>query len=374
MKTRFTWLNIAAVLVLASLLVLSCQINVGGDEKTDGNGSESGDIDWTSYNTAGTYAIRIKNESNRDLVAFMSSLSKDKILGGIPKNSGNHGIKLNTTLFNENKDFSIIFLTKEDYETYKSNLASREQYPFTRIFAMYNASGTNEVPFIVSGKLGGDNKLVINNMTSLNMELRQDSPRGTTLGYAPYEANNTTLFIQDGSFQVFPVFKKYNKVRDEILTIYPRAADGLPVGDEMSFMDGKTITISAGDYTGNISMSSGAAFLVVKNSSKQGVTVYKGSEVQTTASGISTINSGEERTFTILMDDLGQGEYEESKELSGWRVVQIGTRNLDIETTTLSADYRYTVTVEGDWNASTQKISAPVPGSKKITADFGFSN
>jgi hypothetical protein len=300
----------------------------------------------------------------------MSSLSQDKLLGGVPKNSGDHGIKLNSTLFNGNKDFSIIFLTNEDYETYKSNLAAREQYPFTRIFAVYNATGTNEVPFIVSGKLGGNNKLVINNLTSLNMELRHNSPRGTTLGYAPYEANNTTLYMIDDSFQIFPVFKKYNPVRDEILTIYPRAVDGLPLGDEFSFFGGNELTISARDYIGNANMSSGAAFLLVNNASRQGITVYNGNIVQKTESGISTINSGETRTFTIFMDPLGEGKYEESKQLSGWRIVNMGTRSLDITSTLLAADYRYTVTVDGNWNESTQTISEPVQGSGKITAEF----
>ena len=76
----------------------------------------------------------------------------------------------------------------EEYEANKgsdSALTLLGQRPFTGIFAVYNASGANEVPWIVSSKLGGTSKLVINNMTGFNMELRQDSPRGTTLGYSP---------------------------------------------------------------------------------------------------------------------------------------------------------------------------------------------
>ena len=42
------------------------------------------------------------------------------------------------------------------------------------------------------------------------------------------------LFMINGSIDIFPVFKKYNALRDEILTIYPRTLAGLPVSDSYS--------------------------------------------------------------------------------------------------------------------------------------------
>ena len=234
---------------------------------------------------------------------------------------------------------------------------------------MYNANGTNEVPWIVSSKLGGSSKLVINNMTGFNMELRQDSPRGTTLGYAPFESNNTTLFMNNGSVDIFPVFKKYNALRDEILTIYPRTEVGLPVVDSFSFTGSNTVTINAQDFTSNTNFSSGAAFLVIKNSSNRGIRVMKGVEVQETVTGIQTINSGDERTFTILMGALGGGQFESSTEFSGWKVVYPGGLEKALSNATLEADYRYTVTIGGSWDNNTATVSDYVKGSGKITAE-----
>ena len=85
---------------------------------------------------------------------FKNTVSKANILGSVRKNASNHGLKLNTTHFNQNTDFSLIFITTEDYEAHKgsdSAIALLGQRPFTRIFAAYNANGTNEVPWIVSG-------------------------------------------------------------------------------------------------------------------------------------------------------------------------------------------------------------------------------
>jgi hypothetical protein len=365
-------IGMAGAAALAVLLMAGCPTDGGGNNL----GIDTEGVDWTDYQTPGTFAIRIRNESNRDLVAFKNTLSAETLLGGIPKNANDHGIKKNAELFNSNTDFSIIFLTKEDYEDHKSDLARLEQRPFTRIFAMYNATGTNNVPFIVSGKLGGENRLVINNMTSFNMELREDSPRGTTIGYAPYEANNTTLYMNSGSIYWFPVFKKYNAVRDEILTIYPRAADGLPVGDTFSFQNGNILTINAANYQGNTNFSSGAAFLVIHNSSNRGIEVFNGVIKQVTPTGISAINPGEEFTYTILMDGAGGGRYESSKGFSGWKIVQLGNREKELSETTLDADYRYTLTVTGNWDLGVEGVtfSDYVKGTQKITDEVLGTN
>jgi hypothetical protein len=72
------------------------------------------------------------------------------------------------------------------------------------------------------------------------------------------------------------------------------------------------------------------------------------------------------------MDPLAEGRYESSKQIAGWKIVNMGTREKSITTTTLDADYRYTVTVEGNWNQGVEQVtvSAPVKGTGKITDEF----
>jgi hypothetical protein len=346
-----------------------------------GTDDEEGGIDWTNYQTLGSYSIRVKNESNRDLVAFKGSLSPENLIGGVRKNASNHGLPLNTSLFNSNTDFALVFLTLEDYNTYKDDLKSRNQYPFARVFAVYNANGTNEVPFLVDSKLGGANKLILDNMTTYNMEIRRNSPRGETLGYAPSQSNNTILNIVDGDYNLFIVFKKYNALRDEIITMYPKAWDGLPIMLDYAFEDGAERTINAATYAGDIAnFSSGYAFLVVKNSmSSGGIRVLKGDEVQKTASGIATINAGESRTYLIPMDAVvieGGTTYSDTTVFAGWKA---GPTNRDQEIPVSDAlkgdggqnifksDYMYTVTVSGNPNAEGITVSAPVESPEKIS-------
>jgi hypothetical protein len=369
------------------LLVSGCDLLGGNNGKentdngTEGSSTESNGIDWTNYQTAGSYSIRVKNESNRDLVAFKGSIASENLLGGVKKNENNHGLPLKTSLFTSNTDFALVFLTLEDYNTYKDTLKSRNQYPFARVFAVYNKNGTNDVPFLVDSKLGGANKLTLDNMTSYNMEIRRNSPRGETLGYAPKESNNTVLNIVDGDYNLFIVFKKYNPLRDEIITMYPKAADGLPIMLDEAFENGREIVIDARTYTQNISnLSSGYAFLVVKNSmATGGIRVSKGDEVQKTATGMATINSGEERTYLVPMDavinDGGNTNYSNTTVFSGWKVGPTSraqdipvsdTLKGDGNQNIFKADYMYTVTVTGNPNTEGITVSTPVESAEKI--------
>ena len=235
---------------------------------------------------------------------------------------------------------------------------------------------------MVDSKLGGANKLTLDNMTSYNMEIRRNSPRGETLGYAPSQSNNTVLNIVDGNYNLFIVFKKYNPLRDEIITMYPKSeADGLPIMLDEAFENGREMIIDASIYTESIAnLSSGYAFLVVKNSMDSGgIRVSKGDEVQKTATGIATINSGDSRTYLVPMDatttDVGNTSYSDTTVFAGWKVGPTnraeaipvsdalkgnGDQNI------FKADYTYTVTVTGNPNTTGITVSAPVESEDKI--------
>jgi hypothetical protein len=374
--------------VLAGIaLVASCDIPVGNDDDdvTVKGGVDSNGVDWTDYQTDGSYSIRIKNESNRDLVVFKSSLTAASLLGGVAKGATNHGLPKTSLFGTQSTDFSLIILTKEDYEANKNNLTSLEQKPFTRIFAVYNAAGTNDIPFLVDSKLGGTNKLVLQNLTSYNMEIRRDSPRGATLGYAPYLALNTTIYLIDGNYDIFPVFKKYDANRDLITTIYPKRSEqagGGPMRNGFSAEGNSETEWNASDYTSGLTdFSSGYAYLVVVNNSSNGVQVMKGSTVQQTATGMKMVNAVSQRTFMVEMPAVTNGDgtvFEEKTVFAGWTIGQTGDpKDIPVSNglkdssvsggtnaNVFESDYMYTITVTGNANTTGLVISQPVKGAK----------
>jgi hypothetical protein len=381
---HFLWAALALPLALAA-----CDLD-GGEGGTNNNvgnpadgGTDANGVDWTNYQTSGTYSISVRNNSGVDLVAFMDSLTEAKKLGGVKKSSGVHGFKMNETLFDISKDFSIIFLTAEKYAQSKGNLGSQEQTPFTRIYALYNKAGTNEIPFEISNKLGGNNKFRIQNGTSFDVEFRENSPRGISIGFASKNSVNTILNMNDSDFYIYPIFKKYNPVTDEIISIYPKRSNGTPIGLQMEFHDSAELTINAQSYLQNTTgYSMGAALLVIQNRSGNGISIYKGMETQRTETGIETINNGADRTFTIKMNGDTTTGYDSSYDFAGWKVVEMGTNELPLDispffaagtnekSNKLESDYRYTITIGGSWFDQTETISSVIKSPNKITTEL----
>jgi hypothetical protein len=138
------FLRIVPGAICVVLPLAGCILNAGDKDDGDATGANTTGIDWTSYETAESYSIRVKNESNRDLVAFKGSIAAENLIGGVKKNEGDHGLPLNASLFTANTDFVLVFLTLEDYTAYKDNLKARNEVPFARVFAArYTVPGGN---------------------------------------------------------------------------------------------------------------------------------------------------------------------------------------------------------------------------------------
>jgi hypothetical protein len=382
--------QLLAVVIIAGAFALSCDFGTGGDGKQQlatgtpsGGGVDSSGVDWTDYSARDDYAILINNHSNKDLVVFKNDVKKENIAGGVAANKDSHGIKANTALFGTTHSFTLIFITKEDFEAYKDNSAALQalkQAPFTRIFAFYNKSGSNDTPFEVSNKLGGNNTLSINNGTAYDMELRIDAARGTPLGYAPYESMNTRLSMISGDYYLFPVFTKYNPVRDELIRMYPRQTNGKPINISIPFSSGnQTKQITASDYLGiGASLSTGAAYLVVENQSNNGIRIGTAQTELQTETGNKIIGTGERKTFTILFDKA-DGSYETFQNFSGYRIIQglddsVAIPTISTDEGKMEVDYRYYVTVTGNWYTGDQAVTIQKSGSKLTLSDLTDGN
>jgi hypothetical protein len=291
-------------------------------------------------------------------VAFKGSLSADTLIGGIPAKASGHGLPKDTKLFNKNEDFPLILLTEEQYLENKDDLKELEQTPFTRIFAFYNASGTNENVYEISAKLGGDNILLIQNPTSMNVELRLNGINGETLGYAATGMLNTKLFLTPGDYNIFPVFKKYNSLRDEIITVYPKGASGYAMNTQFQLGEGTSeISFNTSSYLTSQNYSTGTAWLIIDNQADTGIQLQKGGVIQRTATGIATINNGSTRTFQVDMALVGK-TYASSTNISAY---QVGTnaKLILIGNYDLSVDKMYKVTVTGSAIQNTLAVTKP---------------
>jgi hypothetical protein len=313
-------------------------------------------------------------------VAFKGELRTDRLIGGIPAHAQNHGLPKDPALFDKTEDFPLILLTESQYTTNKSNLASQKNTPFTRVYVFYNLSGDNTAVYEIAGGLGGTNRLhIINPSISMNIELRLGGVAGETIGYAPAGILDTTLRLNDGNYNVFPVFKRYNAFRDVVETVYPKASSGDPWFRPVSFGEGTDdYEMNLRDLLKGLTMTSGAAWVVVVNQTAAGIRFVEGGTVHKTASGLENIMT--ERTFQIDMPKVS-GNYADSKDVANWKFgpvsyevpLQVSAADTaEKGTFTIERDKMYTITVTGDHN-TTAGIHAYISGTTDIdTSEFSM--
>ena len=376
------WVFGIALLAMVFLAAACGNLTGGKDGNEDENGNGSTSVDFTSHNT--DYSILVRNNTGERLVAFKGDLVADKLIGGIPAHATDHGLRKNTTLFDRTEDFPMILLTEAQYNANKSNLQSQKNTPFTRVYVFYNNNGDNTVVYELAAGLGGNNELTIVNPSTLNIELRVGGPAGETLGYAPAGITQTALKVNDGNYLIYPVFKRYNRQKDVVDTVYPKGGSGLPWYQPYSFGEGHTRdSMRLSELLSGLSMTSGVAWIVVDNQSQStGISFYEGSIPYQTASGLEFIPTNEPRTFQIDMPRASNNNYADYRDVSNWgfgtptNKVPLQTSETDttpVTTFRVERDKMYTITVTGDHN-SAAGLKAWITSTTNVdVADFNFN-
>jgi len=359
MKKQTKWGGYLLILLLAMALILTigaCQMG----EDTDA----ADDVDWTNY-SGDDRAFGVRNNTNKELVAFRSSLSKANLIGGVKGNRVHYFKKSPVLTAGGTSDFPLILITKQDYVKNKNDLAQLNNSPFTRIYVFYNGQGDNNVVYDISGRLGGNKIIQVGNSSqTLNVEIRLGGIYGDTIGYAPAGQLITRLFVTDGDFDLFPVFKRYNNVRDIVETIYPKAQSGNPWWFPLGFEDGvDTAYFNVSEAIAALDgITSGVAWLVINNQTGMGIHLVKGTQVVTSPTGVSYWNQGT-KTFIVEMPYASAGTKENfatSVLISSYKVgpntqeKAIVDKEGNVELM-LKNDMMYVVNVTGNHNAGTLK-------------------
>jgi hypothetical protein len=302
-------IKIAMLLVAFGLVLglVGCNDGSGNNNEPENNNG----IDYTNY-ASPNFSIRVKNDTNKKLVAFKNTPDTDTLISGIPAGGGEHGLKKNASLFSSTSDFVLFIVTEADYLANKDNLSALANKPFTRLYAYYNTNSVNANIYRISGILGGTKKITLQNATDYNVELRQDSQEyGQTIGYTTRNTFNTTFYVDANDYMVFPVFRKFNTALGEIMSGYPVFQGEGPLKGkawftEFSLFSTDEVTINALNFVTGIKVQAGAAFLIVQNNSDVGIGLWDGLTRQTTESGGQVINPNDDMIFPIYMTRVQQ--------------------------------------------------------------------
>lgn len=351
---------IFALLAATALIFTGCK----KDDDDPEAGFMSDDVDYTVYD-ATRGSIKVKNNASANMVCFFGQPSAGHILGGVRGGATTY-LKKDSSIFGtEPTDFMLYVVTEEDYKKYyKTSPKTLDGSPYTMMYAFYNTNSTNENTYTISKILGGTYKIVMQNGTNYNVELRNNGIDGEILGYIGAQSFNKEFHLTDGNYMMFPVFKKYDKNIGEIISTYPKYKEGNLAGQVKSFSfslntDTPSQGFSAQDWVKNINFTPSAAYIKIINSaSDSGVQLYTGatSTAYVNTLGSKNINTGKSLTFAITMEKLTDNTYEDSITTSQYRV---GTERMTSssmaylsgdasKTFTYKAGYMYTFTITGD--------------------------
>jgi hypothetical protein len=342
-------LKFVLALLAAALVLMACPTSAEEEEDGDKSG-----VDYTNH--LSNYSVKVQNNTAQKLVAFKNAPSTANLIGGVPNSGANeHGLPKPSGLFTATGDFVLFLVTEQDYIDNKSNLNSLANKPFTRIYAYYNNNAENNIVYPISGLLGGNKRIVLQNNTGFNVELRENGVHGSVLGYAGQGTFNTTFNVDSGDYMLFPVFRKYNQNKGEIITVYPRyqggPGDGKAKFANFSLDDSlNEYNLNAGEYVGtDFVLKTGSAYLLINNQHSAGLGFYVGNGGPIiTPTGGKNINSGNSLTFNIDMPKMpgSNDQYMESTQASQYK---IGTSSYQesLPTFTFESDKIYTIIITG---------------------------
>jgi len=335
--------------------------------------------DTISFEDYSPHSFRIKNDTGFDLIAFAGSVAANNLISGVPALAEAHGLRKDTTLFNSTGPVVLFFITEENYNTYKNNLA--ESPVFTRIYAFYSHIGINNTIYhihssIISGDTPYAGRLNVVNPTNYYVELRLSGPNGIAIGYAVPQEMSYSIPLMPGSYNVFPVLKYYHPLLQVLYTIYPRHSEGPDQGKPIAWHN--INIISGTNASVNVleaitvlpDLSVGGVIIKLINNSDLPIQMSNNYIIQTDLSGLETINSGQNGTYFLPFGWNPDGTFPERLNFSQLRVGTVENMirySADLE---LELDYEYTITVTDGEAPLFITVGWPARGDRISIFDF----
>lgn len=352
---------VSALVAVLMLFFAGCTMGNGGGsgskEDTDKPSEQVSGVDYENY-SASDYVVKVKNNTSKKLVVFKGEPSVDTLMGGVPANATNHGLKKNSSMFSNSSDFVLFFVTEEDYTANKDNLSNLKTKPFTRLYAYYNKNAPNNFVYEISSIMGGTGKITLNNSSDYNVELRRNSIHGEVIGYSAAKTYNTEFMVEPGDYLIFPVFRKFDTSLNEIVTVFPKYSAGTPAAGqafsvEHHISSNSPLVVNSDKWAKNVTFTNGYAYLQLKNESKAGIRLYPGAnaEALTTSTGGQIVNSGSSLIYQIEMTRLSGVEgykFKESEKIASLLYGGSEKSDYSIPEHTFEAGKLYTFTVTGD--------------------------
>jgi hypothetical protein len=331
-KQMFGWALVAAILAV----ILGCTgLPAPGTQDSSPREASRADVKWD--NDSAGY-LTVNNDTNEDVILFAGSINNRNILGGVRKQDSRR-----VDFFDKLSESSGTFLLRAVKESvYRSSGSALQSDDI--IFAslvVFDKNDARPVQVNIQKYLGGDAVIVIQNDTTMALQIRVDRPDGPTLTtLAPLERNKRVYmdFNPDGYF-FFPVYQYYDRVNMGVRSLQAQSlADGIPMMPIVP-RAGQDTPVITFDST-PASMFSPFATLILTNETDRGLYLLQGSSRKTNQNGTTMVNPGSE-TYELNLQ-------KQSHLVIGGMKIDAGlgqAENLDIPEYDYQAEYNYQIRV-----------------------------
>jgi hypothetical protein len=288
---------VAGLLVAVLLAVAAgCATSPTAEDSSTARQAARADVKWDD-DRAGW--LTVNNNVNDPLILFAGTINNRNIIGGV-----HAGATRRIDFFDAVSDYSGTFLlraVKESaYRSTGSSLGS-DDIIFAGLVA-YDKNDPRPIQVDINKVLGGDACIIIQNDTSMALQIRVDRPDGPTLTtLAPLERNKRVYmdFNPDGYF-FYPVYQYYYRASMGIRSVTARSlADGIPMMPEIP-RAGRDVPVINFDSS-PAGLFSPFATLIVTNETTRGGYLLQGSSRKTNKNGTTMVNPGSE-TYELNLE------------------------------------------------------------------------
>ncbi|MDR1257233.1 MAG: hypothetical protein LBJ86_05760 [Spirochaetaceae bacterium] len=276
-------------LTIAVMVVAAGCVTQSGAESTSARQAAQADVKWE--NDSGGY-LTVNNNVNEPLVLFAGTIVNQHILGGVRALASRR-----VDFFDKLEDSSGTFLlraVKESVYRSKGSGLNSDDIIFAGL-VVFDKSTPRAIQVNINQSLGGAAYVIIQNDTSMALQIRVDRPDGPTLTtLAPLERNKKVYMEPnpDGYF-FFPVYEYYDRSSMGIRSITARnLADGIPMMPVVPGPGRDAPVITFDSKPANLF--SPFATLIVTNETNRGGYLLEGSSRKSNQNGTTMINPGSE--------------------------------------------------------------------------------
>jgi hypothetical protein len=287
-----------AALIPAVLIAAAggCATSPTAGDSSTARQAAGADVKWDD-DSAGY--LTVNNNVNDPLILFAGTINNRNIIGGV-----HAGAARRIDFFNAVSDYSGSFLlraVKESAYRGKGSSLGSDDIIFAGIVA-YDKNDPRPIQVDINRVLGGDACIIIQNDTSMALQIRVDRPDGPTLTtLAPLERNKRVYmdFNPDGYF-FFPVYQYYDRASMGIRSVTAKSlADGIPMMPEIP-RPGRDVPVINFD-SNPAGLFSPFATLIVTNETNRGGYLLQGSSRKTNKNGTTMVNPGSE-TYELNLE------------------------------------------------------------------------